>query len=493
MKIDRLDLKAYGPFTDHSLDLSTPGVHLIIGPNEAGKSTTLNAIEDALYGIHTRTTAGFLHGMQSLIIGLHLRQSNDAMLQFKRLKKNKGSLVRSDGSELSQTELDRFLGGIGRAEFSALYGIGHKDLAAGSKDLLAGKGDLGQAIFGASVGSVSLHSALKKLEERIGGLYRQTGKNVRLNAAITKYEESREDAKTHSLAPLEYGEALSRISDLEGAIQQRLASQRVLSEERLECQQLLEALERIRLRQKSIDRIEELRPTTDLLRIGIGEEFAEVRSALVTHRESVRRSNSEIESIEAAIDAVSTDPGVLEHWGEIGRLREGREQYKSQREGFPIAAEKVESTRRAVSALLARLGADPNIEAAQTVSVPRIAEARVLELADMEGELRVAFEKSRSSLMDATAKLQSQQRTLSEIAVLPDHRQLDSSLRGCRSGDDLTARRNAVTQELRSTQTKTTELAVDLGLGELSSSELLKLSVPTLATIEKFRDRLNVK
>ena len=43
MKILNLHLIAYGPFSDGSLDLSggSEGLHLIYGPNEAGKSAAL--------------------------------------------------------------------------------------------------------------------------------------------------------------------------------------------------------------------------------------------------------------------------------------------------------------------------------------------------------------------------------------------------------------------------------------------------------------------
>jgi uncharacterized protein YhaN len=46
MRIDRLDLLAYGPFTEQSLDLADgdSGLHLIYGDNEAGKSTSLRAL-----------------------------------------------------------------------------------------------------------------------------------------------------------------------------------------------------------------------------------------------------------------------------------------------------------------------------------------------------------------------------------------------------------------------------------------------------------------
>ena len=45
MKILELALHAFGPFTDVVLDLSAgqEGLHLIYGPNEAGKSSALRA------------------------------------------------------------------------------------------------------------------------------------------------------------------------------------------------------------------------------------------------------------------------------------------------------------------------------------------------------------------------------------------------------------------------------------------------------------------
>ena len=57
MKILRLDLRAFGPFSDVSLDLAagSEGFHLIYGPNEAGKSSALRALRNLLYGIPGNT------------------------------------------------------------------------------------------------------------------------------------------------------------------------------------------------------------------------------------------------------------------------------------------------------------------------------------------------------------------------------------------------------------------------------------------------------
>ena len=51
MRFLDLYLLAFGPFFGTRLDLGRPGVlHLIFGPNEAGKSTALRAISDLRSG-----------------------------------------------------------------------------------------------------------------------------------------------------------------------------------------------------------------------------------------------------------------------------------------------------------------------------------------------------------------------------------------------------------------------------------------------------------
>ena len=62
MRFDRLDLIKYGKFTDRSISfpVAEHDFHLIVGPNEAGKSTLRSAILDLLFGIETRSPYNFI-------------------------------------------------------------------------------------------------------------------------------------------------------------------------------------------------------------------------------------------------------------------------------------------------------------------------------------------------------------------------------------------------------------------------------------------------
>ena len=59
MWLARLDLLAFGRFTDVRLHFDR-GLHIVYGPNEAGKTTTLRAIRQLMFGFDERTQAEHL-------------------------------------------------------------------------------------------------------------------------------------------------------------------------------------------------------------------------------------------------------------------------------------------------------------------------------------------------------------------------------------------------------------------------------------------------
>ena len=66
MRLRRLDLARYGKFTDLTIDFGEPvdgepDLHIVYGPNEAGKSTAFAGFLDLLFGIELQSRYGFLH------------------------------------------------------------------------------------------------------------------------------------------------------------------------------------------------------------------------------------------------------------------------------------------------------------------------------------------------------------------------------------------------------------------------------------------------
>lgn len=217
MRIDRLDLIAFGLFTDKSLDLSDGvlGLHLIYGDNEAGKSTSLRALIAWLFGIPARTNDNYLHSNPQLRIGGKLRLSEGEEIEFIRRKGTKGTL--SDpgtNATLDDSVLMPFLPtGIDEALFTKLYGINHDRLVAGGQDLLDQSGDLGQALFSAAVGTTGLRKVLTELQTSAEGLYKPRASKMPVNQAISNFKKAQKSIRDSSLSVTEWNKLQNELVD----------------------------------------------------------------------------------------------------------------------------------------------------------------------------------------------------------------------------------------------------------------------------------------
>ena len=175
MRLRRLDLIRYGRFTDSSLELprGEPDLHIVVGPNEAGKSTVRSAVGDLLFGIPSRSPLNFVHDYGSMRVGAVLEQDGEA-LEVRRRKGNRDTLLAADDSRLPSGEqaLIPFLRGADRSFFERMFSLDHVRLRAGGRDILQGSGDdASQKLFAAGSGIQGLQRRLKNLEDEAAALW----------------------------------------------------------------------------------------------------------------------------------------------------------------------------------------------------------------------------------------------------------------------------------------------------------------------------------
>ena len=113
MRLARLDLITYGRFTNASFELpqGERDVHIVFGSNESGKTTSLMAIEDLLFGIQEQSPYNFLHDYQTMRIGAMLENGAER-LDFRRRKGRRETILGPDGFPVAGNEglLGPFLG-----------------------------------------------------------------------------------------------------------------------------------------------------------------------------------------------------------------------------------------------------------------------------------------------------------------------------------------------------------------------------------------------
>ena len=230
MRILELALQAFGPFTDVTLDLSggSEGLHLVHGPNEAGKSSALRGLRQALFGFPVQSPDDFLHPYKKFRVGMRLRDDEGRELAFVRRKGSRETLLAEDGSTpLPDDTLDRLLGAMTEAEFGRRFALDHDELVAGGKSILDGAGELGQLLFQAGGGLRDLLEVRRDLDRELEALFKPAGAKPRINAGLAELKEARAAVRGVSLPSSEWVEhdaAHRRAVEQLEAVEARLAS-----------------------------------------------------------------------------------------------------------------------------------------------------------------------------------------------------------------------------------------------------------------------------
>ena len=207
MRFERIALTAYGMFTQKILDFSDPSktIHVIHGPNEAGKSTLKNAIAELLFGFHTQTAYGFKHPYPAMELGATLVNREGLRLAIVRKKRQRGNdLFGSDNEQLSNAALIPFIGGLTKEIYENQFCLSREGMIDGSKEIAAGKGDVGESLYSAALGNARLHEIIVRLEKQRNDLFLPTGRTKTLNAAIFEYEAQRTAVRAAITRPDEW-------------------------------------------------------------------------------------------------------------------------------------------------------------------------------------------------------------------------------------------------------------------------------------------------
>lgn len=192
MRLLEIELARYGPFSGEILTFRPgAGVHVVYGPNEAGKSCALAAITDLFFGIERQTRYAFLHDGRELCLGAKIATVQGAPLQFRR-RKNKPVLTDARGQPLSDDALAPFLDGLSRQVFCRAFGLDAAALRASGDDLKKSDGELGASLFAAASGLRGLNDLRADLDREADTVFAPRAKrDRRFYHALDRYEEAR--------------------------------------------------------------------------------------------------------------------------------------------------------------------------------------------------------------------------------------------------------------------------------------------------------------
>ncbi|WP_153555509.1 YhaN family protein [Roseimaritima sediminicola] len=407
MRLERLDLIAYGGFTDRSLDLSAGPrrLHLLYGPNESGKSTALRAITGLLYEIDRNTDDNYLHSYPNLRIGGRFCNDDGVRLDCVRLKRNKNSLLDLDGEPADEAVLARLLAGIDRETFEHQFGLTHPRLVEGGRAITQGDGDLGEILFAAGAGLGTLTEVGQQLIKQQRELFKPSGSIPTINKQLSELNRLRRDLKQALLKPADYKrrcDAHEQIKKQTGMLQQQVSQVR---QQHARNRRLLDALPILRKRATLQQRRETFGdvPRLDSDFVERRRDAHEKRSTAESRQRDQRQR---LARLEQELAAVEVDPRLEAHRQSIEALN--RQLGASQTAARDLVKRQAEADaiRQEIDASLQRLDRQESFDDLQSLRIPFERRERIAALADEVGRLEEKQHAARQQLDDLQEQIQ---------------------------------------------------------------------------------------
>jgi exonuclease SbcC len=494
LKFARLYLKAFGPFRDRVIELSAGrgrDLHVIFGPNEAGKSTVLRAVTAFLFGVPERTADAFLHDYASLRIGATVVLPDGTRLSAMRRKARKATLFpieEATGTELTERPLPDgtatdLVGGLDLPLYQSLFGLDLEGLVRGSDELLRGEGDVGRSLFQAAAGLASLRNVIADLDEEAAATFKARGSTGRLNRALGHFDEHRRILKDATVrtyvweaAEREHRQAEDKHGRLRDALKDKRAEQQRLQRIRSNLPLLAEREEK----GKDVAGLAQV----PLLTLEAGQLRAAAQERLRSAEEAKRKAEARLEQLKADAAALVLREGVLAHASSIEQAFHAIDSYRSARDALPQLARERAGLARAIGSLLAEIGSTCEVDQASRLLPPETLTARVQALVEERGRLQDRDEQLEAQIRAREAAVE---RVKGRVAAIPESlamEELEASVASAAGVGELENRRRKLDSDIAEEEGKLQSEAAALWPGSLP--DLLALTVPLSETADAF-------
>jgi hypothetical protein len=406
MKIEQIDLKAYGHFSNQQLRLSGPSdFHIICGPNEAGKTTLWRAINGALFGIPNVSPDTFLHESKKIRIGLILSARSGERLAVMRRKGRINTLLKYDpatGNELADSVPDErlrdWLGGLSEGLFLAMFSLDHAALLRGGVALAQGRGDAGESLFEAGAGLSSIRSLRARLDREAETLFKPRASTSVVYRTLADYEEARKQAKDAAVRPTEWTAARTTMELASKAYEAARADQLRLQKEARRLERLAAILPDVAALGLAQQRLAELAGIPPLPPSAAAERIAAVtkRNAAVT---AERTASLRLAQRQGELAAIQVNDAVLADAESIEAIHHATTAYREAGVKSATATAAIATAQAAFASVLKQIAGDARPdEALQWIPNPiQAARIRSLITTRRDGQGKACFRPSRPS------------------------------------------------------------------------------------------------
>lgn len=489
MRFIEFRMEEFGPFKDMSLSLGggQEGLHLVYGPNEAGKSSTLRGIEQLLFGIpHRKAEATLRLGQQPRLSAL-LRLSTGEELGITRRKGQKETLRDADDARtVLESELQRFCGNIDRKIFQTMFGLSHQMLVEGGQELLRGQGEVGQLLFAAGAGLAHLRRVREELDEQAEALFLARGRKPRINQSLDAI------ASTRKLVTEEGGKSQEWV-ELDSALRAEEARRDTLVHRWAERQSQIRRWESIRegiplaVRHAEIEA--SVRELGEIVRLpdDFRDRFRETRKDRELVKAQVEGLESELVELVTAQQKIAIDSELLLHEALIEQILQDHGSHLKAARDRRSLADRESRLSEELDTLLKQLRTDNPAE--PPISELAVADQAKLEKLFREHERLINLIEQKTAEVDGLSrKLMKFEREEETLGPCRDIRELSLLIERVRRLGDIDARSVELADRCAKEELTIRREIESWKYWTGSIDQLLLLPLPTLESIEDLEE-----
>jgi uncharacterized protein YhaN len=486
MRLQTLNLERYGPFTDRGINLSPDAkLHIVEGPNEAGKSCALAAVTDLFFGIERQTPYDFLHDGRELRIGATIVGRDGSCFTFRRRKGNKSTLIDASDRPIGDDALLPYLGTLTREVFCNAFGLDSDALRRGAEEILKGEGEVGTSLFAAASGMRGLVDLGRRLEDEAGVIFAQrASRDRRFYQALGRFDEARKAIHDRELRAGDWKALNERIDELSGRLEEIKALRGAKATQRARLSRNRRVAPLVRLIDRDRNRLAELGLMPEVP-IGFSKTLREGLEAVCKSSETRGRIAGDEATASRDHAEIVVDEAVLDRAGDVQRLFGETGAYASNRADLPRVRAEADEYQGFLTEFAARLGVhEPALksmlptDAAQALIRALISEGRAVT--DTLGRHMAAIATERAGLSEIET-----QRARRGGAINP--RPLREKLAALRPVLSNLQRLADAESTIRTETRSLREAAARLNPPVIDLDALAGTAVPSIETISRFR------
>ena len=369
MKIRRLVLENFGAYGYREFQFDAAPLVLVYGANEAGKTTALNGIRQALMGFRPRTP--YLTGAaMKAEVALQLRDQSE--LSFSRVKGRPDQVSASlDDAPITELQLKELLCNLDLDSYESLFGFSQDELRQGQATLKHSQ--LSEALAGGNFGGIqALESLRNELADESTQLYKARGSTPRINLKLAELERIRSDLEQHQVLPsvvVDLRRELREAQEKRGDIRNRA---RALINSKALLERQLEALPTFQERVSVLHELEAIPvpASVDARFIAQWGEHADARKEL---KQQVRELNEGISKHKSELAALCSSSYLFEFETQVETLGHHAESVTTAREELRELEQQKETLTQKLNDGLEQVGLAeyPDSLASFQISLPR--------------------------------------------------------------------------------------------------------------------------